>query len=147
MKVKTGFGWRTVNVADWIATSGGLATSFQSLRANLGLSILVAATGIVAPIALSFSLYVMAQASYLQCFAAGAAMCSTSLGTSFAILRSSGLSSSRLGVVLSSAALMYVFVCLVFVQIISIFCPSSSSIPFSTVIRGVLVSLSFGIVT
>ncbi|KAG5801593.1 hypothetical protein H9Q74_013753 [Fusarium xylarioides] len=85
---------------------GGLSTSFRSLKANLGLSSIVATTGIVLPIGLSFAVMPMLNATPLQAFAAGAALCSTSLGTTFTILGTSGLSATRLGVVLTSAAMM-----------------------------------------
>ena len=70
------------------------------------LSLGVALTGIAAPIALSFILGSLTNASTVQCFAAGSALCSTSLGTTFAVLRSSKLTATRLGVVLTSAAML-----------------------------------------
>ncbi|EEQ27571.1 conserved hypothetical protein [Microsporum canis CBS 113480] len=47
-----------------------------------------------------FVLQPLAEATPLQAFAAGAALCSTSLGTTFTILNTSGLLSTRLGTVL-----------------------------------------------
>ena len=58
-------------------------------------------------------------ANPLQSFTAGAALCSTSLGTTFTILSTSGLSSTRLGTVLTSSAMMDDVVGLVMVQVIS----------------------------
>lgn len=78
----------------------------------------MALTGIAVPIALSFSLLSLASATPLQAFAAGAALCSTSLGTTFTILGTSGLTATRLGVVLTSAAMMDDVVGLVMVQVI-----------------------------
>lgn len=69
--------------------------------------------------ALSFVLGRLIDATYIQCFAAGAALCSTSLGTTLTVLGTSGLIKSRLGVVLSSAAIMDDVVGLVMVQVIS----------------------------
>lgn len=66
----------------------------------------MALTGIVLPIGLSFVLIVLVNASPLQAFAAGAALCSTSLGTTFTVMQTSGLSTTRMGVVLTSAAMM-----------------------------------------
>ena len=42
----------------------------------------------------------------MQAFAAGASLCSTSLGTTFSVMQASGLSTTRTGVVLTSAAMM-----------------------------------------
>lgn len=85
---------------------GGLLTSFKSLKANLFLSSGVAATGIGLPIAFSYVLMKMGEATPLKAFAAGAALCATSLGTTFAVMSASGLITTRMGVVLTSAAMM-----------------------------------------
>jgi Kef-type K+ transport system membrane component KefB len=85
---------------------GGLSTNFQSLKANLALSAGVALTGISLPIGLSYVLLKLCDATLLQAFAAGAALCSTSLGTTFTVLSTSGLVKTRMGVVLASAAMM-----------------------------------------
>ena len=119
-----------------------MSTSFKSLKANLLLSSAVAITGILVPIALSFSLQGLTGATPLQAFAAGAALCSTSLGTTFTVLASSGLSSSRLGVVLTSAAMMDDVIGLVMVQVIS---NLGGNFNAMTVVRPVLVSLAFTI--
>ncbi|KAI8656817.1 hypothetical protein LRP88_12128 [Fusarium phalaenopsidis] len=124
-----------------IVYEGGLATSFKSLKANIGLSSGVAVTGILLPISLSFALKSMFNASLLQAFAAGAALCSTSLGTTFTILGTSGLSTTRLGVVLTSAAMMDDVVGLIMVQVISNL--GGDSFDAVTVVRPVMVSLAF----
>ncbi|RTE78321.1 hypothetical protein BHE90_007232 [Fusarium euwallaceae] len=124
-----------------IVYEGGLATSFRSLKANIGLSSGVAVTGILLPISLSFALKSMFNASLLQAFAAGAALCSTSLGTTFTILGTSGLSTTRLGVVLTSAAMMDDVVGLIMVQVISNL--GGDSFDAVTVVRPVMVSLAF----
>ena len=121
---------------------GGLSTSCAALKSNLLLSVAVASTGILMPMALSFSLIGIANATPLQAFAAGAALCSTSLGTTFTLLSSSGLVTSRLGVVLSSAAMLDDVVGLVMVQIISNL-GTSSSFGAVTVVRPILVSTAF----
>ncbi|KAM0417164.1 hypothetical protein ACHAPT_012873 [Fusarium lateritium] len=123
---------------------GGLATSFKSLKANIGLSSGVAVTGILLPIGLSFASKSMLNASLLQAFAAGAALCSTSLGTTFTILGTSGLSTTRLGVVLTSAAMMDDVVGLIMVQVISNL--GGDSFDAVTVVRPVMVSLAFAII-
>ena len=89
------------------------------LKANVVLSSCVAITGIALPIVLSFVLIPLVSATKLQAFAAGAALCSTSLGTTFTVLATSGLVHSRLGVVLTSAAMLDDVVGLIMVQVIS----------------------------
>jgi NhaP-type Na+/H+ and K+/H+ antiporter len=121
---------------------GGLSTSFSALKTNMLLSVAVATVGILLPMALSFSLIGIADATPLQAFAAGAALCSTSLGTTFTLLSSSGLVTSRLGVVLSSAAMLDDVVGLVMVQIISNL-GTFSSVSAVTVVRPILVSVAF----
>lgn len=117
----------------------------KSLRANLALSAAVAITGITAPIGLSFILQSLLPITPVQAFAAGAALCSTSLGTTFTVLTTSGLTESRLGVVLTSAAMMDDVAGLVMVQVISNL-GDSSSIDAVTIIRPVFVSIAFAVV-
>jgi len=57
-------------------------------------------------------------ASRVMCFAAGAAMSATSLGTTFTILSTSGFAGTRLGTVLSSVAMMDDVVGLVMIQVV-----------------------------
>jgi Kef-type K+ transport system membrane component KefB len=125
---------------------GGISTSFPSLKANILLSLFVALTGICVPIGLSFTLQGIAGATPLQAFAAGAALCSTSLGTTFTILRTTGLTDTRLGVVLTSAAMLDDVVGLVMVQIISNLGAAGSGFNSTTVVRPVFVSLGFAVV-
>lgn len=91
--------------------AGGLSTKLDLLKANIVLSITVALVGILVPIGLSLICFVYAFGDTpLQGFTAGAALCSTSLGTTFAILSSLqtsvNLRSTRIGVVLLSAAII-----------------------------------------
>jgi len=122
---------------------GGLSTSIGSLRANMLLAILVALTGILLPMGFSFSLLSLGGASNLQAFAAGCALCSTSLGTTFTVLKTSGLVTTRLGTILTSAAMLDDVVGLVLVQVISNLGPAHPSFTWVTVVRPVLVSLAF----
>lgn len=94
---------------------------------------------------LSFVLQKLSGATPLQAFAAGAALCSTSLGTTFTVLRSTGLITSRLGVVLTSAAMMDDVVGLVMVQIISNLGSSGAEISAVTIVRPLLVSVAFAV--
>ncbi|CAK7200209.1 hypothetical protein SEUCBS139899_002900 [Sporothrix eucalyptigena] len=131
-----------------IVFEGGLSTSLASARANWARSTGVAITGIAAPIGLSYILAPMAGATPLQCFAAGAALCSTSLGTMFTVLRASGLTTTRLGVVLASAAMLDDVVGLVMVQVIAnLGGGSNESVSWVTIVRPVLVSVAFAVVS
>lgn len=84
-------------------------------------------------------------ATPVQAFAAGAALCSTSLGTTFTILSTSGLDKSRLGVILSSAAMLDDVAGLVMVQVISNLGASAGPFNAVTVIRPVFVSVAFAV--
>lgn len=94
---------------------------------------------------LSFILMDLASASSLQAFAAGAALSATSLGTTFTILSTTKLISTRLGTVTTSAAMLDDVVGLVMVQIISNLSSSASSFNTVTVIRPVFVSIGFAV--
>ncbi|KAF4496192.1 Na+ H+ antiporter [Fusarium agapanthi] len=85
----------------------------------------------------------MLNATPLQAFTAGAALCSTSLGTTFTILGTSGLSATRLGVLLTSAAMMDDLIGLIMVQVISNL--GGDAFDAITVVRPVVVSLGFAI--
>ncbi|KAJ5439127.1 Na+/H+ antiporter [Penicillium daleae] len=125
---------------------GGLSTSFKQLKANLLLSAVAAFTGVATPVALSFVLMRLVDSTSLQAFGAGAALCSTSIGTTFTILSTTGLDKSRLGTVLSGAAMMDDVAGLVMVQIISNL-GSSTTGSFSavTVVRPICVAVGFAI--
>jgi hypothetical protein len=115
------------------------------MRANLVVSLCVAITGIGAPMGLSFILNELVGATSLQAFAAGAALSATSLGTTFTILSTTNLISTRLGTVTTSAAMLDDVVGLVMVQIISNLGGSASSFSSLTVIRPVFVSIGFAV--
>ncbi|KAK7998640.1 Sodium/hydrogen exchanger [Apiospora marii] len=134
-----------------VVFEGGAASSLPTMRANLALASGVALTGVAAPMGLSFLLGSLAGAGPLQAFAAGAALCSTSLGTTFTVLSTSGLASTQLGSVLSTAAMMDDVVGLVMVQIVSAGLGSGGSggtgdIAPAIVVRPVLVSVAFAVV-
>lgn len=97
---------------------GGLSTLLSDLVSSFTLSFLVALTGILTPIALSF-LLIPFGASPLQCFSAGASLSATSLGTAFATLSSSGLLNTNVGVVLTSAAMFDDVIGLVMLQVVT----------------------------
>ncbi|KAJ5617543.1 hypothetical protein N7537_002657 [Penicillium hordei] len=124
---------------------GGLSTSIKSLKANILLSTAVAITGICVPMGLSFILKELVSATFLQSFAAGAALSATSLGTTFTILSTTQLTTTRLGTVTTSAAMLDDVVGLVMVQIISNLGGSAASFSTVTVIRPVFVSIGFAV--
>jgi Kef-type K+ transport system membrane component KefB len=126
-----------------LTSPGGLNTSFPSLKANLTLSAGVALTGIALPIALSYTLQPLLNASPVQAFAAGAALCSTSFGNTFTMVSASGLGLSRLGVVLTSDAAMDDVVGLIMVQVISNL--GGDSFSAVTIVRPIFVSLAFAV--
>ena len=95
--------------------------------------------------ALSFILQTLVKATPIQAFAAGAALCSTSLGTTFTILSTSGLSATRLGTVLSSAAMMDDVIGLVMVQVISNLGESADEFSWVTVVRPLAVSFGLAV--
>lgn len=119
--------------------------SIKALRANIIVSIAVAITGIMTPIALSFVLKELVSASSLQAFAAGAALSATSLGTTFTILSTTDLISTRLGTVTTCAAMLDDVVGLVMVQVIANLGGSNTTFDPITVIRPVFVSVGFGV--
>ena len=124
---------------------GGLLTSFKLLKKYLYISLTVAVTGVLLPFGLSFILISLANASPLASFSAGAALCSTSLGTVFTILDNSDLSLSKSGVILSSAAMLDDIVGLIMIQVISNI--GDGNFTSISVIRPVFVSLGFIIIT
>ena len=127
---------------------GGLSTNISALKSNIGLSLGVAATGICLPIGLSYLLMIVIKASPLQAFAAGASLCSTSLGTTFTLLESTALQRTRMGVVLTSAAMLDDVFGLVMVQVVSSVGsttqPSTSKIA-AAVLRPIFVSVAFAL--
>ncbi|KAI8965340.1 Sodium/hydrogen exchanger family-domain-containing protein [Daldinia sp. FL1419] len=131
---------------------GGAATDVDAVRRNLVLSAGVAVTGVAVPMALGFAvLGALEGASGIQGFAAGAALASTSLGTTFTVLEASGLADTRVGTVLGTAAMMDDVLGLVMVQIVSSLggvAEGGGEVKIdvgNTVLRPVLVSLGFAV--
>lgn len=148
MKVSSQLKYHPTTISWVTVTVGGLSTSIKSLRANIRISLCVALSGISVPIGLSFILKDLMSASSLQAFAAGAALSATSLGTTFTILSTTQLTTTRLGTVTTAAAMLDDVVGLVLVQIISNLGgsgPSASSFSAVTVIRPLFVSIGFAI--
>jgi len=105
--------------------------------------VLIAITGILIPIGLSFTLiplFLPGEVGPLSAFAAGAALSSTSLGTTFTILSTAKLATTKIGTVLTGAALLDDVVGLVMVKIIS---SIQSGVTAEAVLRPIGVSIAF----
>ena len=106
---------------------GGLSTNPILLRKAMIPAASVATIGLLSPMGLSFILLVFpfgssAGVSYptpLGGFSAGASLCSTSLGTTFAILSATGFQKTRIGVIIVGAAMIDDVVGLVMVNIVT----------------------------
>lgn len=123
--------------------SGGLRTDLKLLKEYFIISVLVALTGILLPIALSFILIPMFWSptiSPLTAFTAGASLCSTSLGTAYAILSAARLERTRIGTVLVAAAMMDDVVGLIMVSVVS---SLTNTVDARTVGRPIGVSFAF----
>lgn len=94
-----------------IIFEGGLTTRMDLLKQNFFLSMLAATTGVVFPIGLSYLLlYLGFGYGAVETFIIGAALSTTSLGTTFAVIGGASkdidLSQTRIGAVLVSAAVI-----------------------------------------
>ncbi|GAA5855007.1 hypothetical protein JCM8547_002342 [Rhodosporidiobolus lusitaniae] len=114
-----------------IVFEGGLTLKPSSFLSVLPLALVVAMVGILLPMAFTFALFSASSFGYppLQAFTAGSALASTSLGTTFFVLRSAGpsLSSTRAGEILKGAALFDDVVALVLLSVIQSLGPDPSS--------------------
>ncbi|KAG6917364.1 hypothetical protein DXG01_002829 [Tephrocybe rancida] len=128
----------------------GLSTNIALLRSNFFLSSIVALSGVAVPIFISLFLLTYGYGyTWLQAFGSGAALCSTSLGTTLSLL-SPELRQTRTGAILLSAALLDDITGLIFAAIIPNLPNNGSDSPgikWYNVIRPILTSLAFGIVT
>lgn len=106
-----------------IIFEGGLTIRLGLLKANFFLSLLAAAIGIITPIALCYLLlYLGFRYGALETFVVGAALSTTSIGTTFVVISSSAgidLTNTKVGTVLVSAALFDDVVGLIMVSVIS----------------------------
>ncbi|KAG6819925.1 hypothetical protein H0H93_007324 [Arthromyces matolae] len=125
----------------------GLSTNIALLFSNFVLSLTIALSGVAFPVIIS--LVVLSYGfgfTMLQSFGCGAALCSTSLGTTLGLLRPE-LRQTKTGVILLSAALLDDVTGLIFAAIVPAL-PSngskSSQLKWYTIARPVLVSLAFG---
>ncbi|KAJ6591305.1 Cation/H+ exchanger [Mycena vulgaris] len=129
-----------------IVFEAGLSTNISLLFDNILLSCTVAISGMVLPVALSMLLLHFGYGySTLQAFAAGAALSSTSLGTTLTVLKPE-YRSTRTGTVLMAAALLDDIGGLVIAAILALlssYGTSSASIPWYIIVRPILVSFGF----
>ncbi|KAJ7662167.1 Cation/H+ exchanger [Mycena polygramma] len=129
-----------------IVFEAGLSTNISLLFDNVMLSCTIALTGMGLPIALSMLLLRFGFGyPALQSFAAGAALSSTSLGTTLTVLKPA-YRRTRTGTVLMAAALLDDIGGLVIAAILSqlsSYGTSSSSIPWYIIVRPILVSFGF----
>ncbi|GAA6051932.1 hypothetical protein JCM3770_006583 [Rhodotorula araucariae] len=105
-----------------IVFEGGLTLQPRTFLPQLPMALVVALIGILMPLAFTFALF-SAPAFVcppLQAFTAGSALASTSLGTTFSVLRASGpgLSSTAVGEILKGAALIDDIVALILLSVI-----------------------------
>lgn len=146
---------------------GGLGLSSSEVRSTVGMSAAIATIGLTLPISLSFLLLkfpfaastgnaaaagdaivavVVEYPQPLAAFSAGASLCSTSLGTTLAILSAAGLQRTKVGTVLMSAAMMDDVVGLVMVKIIASLGSSDGLTPWP-IARPVVASIVLMFVT
>ncbi|KAJ7121038.1 Cation/H+ exchanger [Mycena epipterygia] len=129
-----------------IVFEAGLSTNISLLFDNILLACTVAISGMVLPVAFSMLLLHFGYGySPLQSFAAGAALSSTSLGTTLTVLKPE-YRRTRTGTVLMAAALLDDIGGLVIAAILSqlsSYGTSSTSIPWYIIVRPILVSFGF----
>ncbi|RHZ59264.1 cation:proton antiporter [Aspergillus thermomutatus] len=107
-----------------IIFEGGLSARLDLLKKNFILSLLGAAVGVLLPIGFSYLLlYLGFRYGPVETFIVGAALSATSLGTTFAVMKSASrsidLAQTRVGAVLVSAAVIDDVVGLVLLSIIA----------------------------
>ncbi|KAK4053402.1 hypothetical protein OIV83_001567 [Microbotryomycetes sp. JL201] len=109
-----------------IVFEGGLTMSPRQFLPSLPAATLAAVIGILAPVALTFALFSAFDYPLLWSFTVGSALASTSLGTTFFVLKTQGsklgenvdLAQTRVGAVLQGAALIDDVVALVLLSVI-----------------------------
>ncbi|GAA5876051.1 hypothetical protein JCM16303_007004 [Sporobolomyces ruberrimus] len=106
-----------------IVFEGGLTLDLRSFVPLLPLALVSALAGILLPLAFTFALFSAPSFGYppIQAFTAGSALASTSLGTTFFVLKSAGqgLDATRIAQVLKGAALVDDIIALVLLSVIS----------------------------
>ncbi|GAA5845046.1 hypothetical protein JCM11251_007455 [Rhodosporidiobolus azoricus] len=135
-----------------IVFEGGLTLNARSFLSQLPIAVVTALLGILLPMAFSFALFSAPTYGYptIQAFTAGSALASTSLGTTFFVLRSAGptLGATRIGEILKGAALVDDVIALVLLSVIQSLGPDPSSVTGLrwTIGRPVVASLAITLV-
>ncbi|GAA6014074.1 hypothetical protein JCM10207_000229 [Rhodosporidiobolus poonsookiae] len=115
-----------------IVFEGGLTLNARAFLSQLPLAVICAVLGVLLPIAFTFALFSASSFGYptLQAFTAGSALASTSLGTTFFVLRSAGptLGTTRVAEVLKGAALVDDVIALVLLSVLQALGPDPSSV-------------------
>ncbi|BGO99026.1 hypothetical protein RTG_00546 [Rhodotorula toruloides ATCC 204091] len=103
-----------------IVFEGGLTLQPRSFLPQLPIALITALIGILLPLAFTFALFSGYGYPQLQAFSAGSALASTSLGTTFYVLRASGpeLGTTAVGEILKGAALIDDVIALVLLSVI-----------------------------
>ena len=126
-----------------------MSSSISNLRSILPLSIAIATTGLVVPIALSFILIPLNGSNALHAFASGSALSSTSLGTVLSVLHPStigfDLRKTSFGTALLSAAVMDDIVAFILVKVLSILGSGDTSTLGADIGRTMGVTIGLGV--
>lgn len=129
--------------------AGGLDFDEELFLSSLPLATIAAVTGVLLPLAFTFALFHAFSYPSIDALAAGAALASTSLGTTFYVLRSQSgpldLASTRIGTILVGAALIDDIIALVLLSVIKELGDGSVTALGWTVGRPVLASMAMAI--
>ncbi|GAA6009595.1 cation:proton antiporter [Rhodotorula paludigena] len=133
-----------------IVFEGGLTLQPKSFLPQLPMAVIVALCGILLPLAFTFALFSAPTFGYppLQAFTTGSALASTSLGTTFFVLRSAGpeLSTTAVGEILKGAALIDDVIALVLLSVIQSVASGGGNLGW-TIGRPVVASVGMAVVT
>lgn len=133
-----------------VVFEGGLTLEPNRFARALPLSLASALVGILVPLALTFALFAAAFAyPTVDAFAAGSALASTSLGTTFFVLRSTGdaVDDTDIAQVLKGAALADDIVALVLLSVISSLGQGGGGIDAWTIARPIVASVALCLVS
>lgn len=139
----------TPSRANPLSPAGGLDFDEELFLPSLPLATIAALTGVLLPLAFTFALFYAFSYPTIDALAAGAALASTSLGTTFYVLRAQSghldLASTRIGTILVGAALIDDIIALVLLSVIKELGDGSVTSLGWTVGRPVLASVAMAI--
>ncbi|BGP28395.1 hypothetical protein JCM10296v2_000127 [Rhodotorula toruloides] len=132
-----------------IVFEGGLTLQPRSFLPQLPLALTTALIGILLPLAFTFALVSGYGYPQVQAFSAGSALASTSLGTTFYVLRASGpeLGTTAVGEILKGAALIDDVIALVLLSVIQSLGTDSGGSLGWTIGRPVIASVAVAVVS